>query len=270
MPTIREATPGAKWRDELLPANYDGCAFHVESSTIESGRRIALHQFPKKERPFAEDMGHEAWAFNIRGYVIVYPHDDTTARQQNAYTLYQRDYRMARDRLKNRLDDGGPGVLQLPTFSNIATVVVCTRYRLTEEERFGGYAVFDMQFVERGLRPFQEAVDPVGGLFDKTYALRSQVRDVWAQQADEGKATSTTFRRGITINALERLGGGAKTTYKAGKAGPWNPLVRFIGPPNKMRRFNPLQRSGKKVIIATGPTSPPMTVQGKPGGHDQF
>lgn len=234
--------PATIWRDSLLPANFDGFPFHVEAAVRESGRRIALHQFPKKELPYAEDMGHEAISFTVRGYIIVYPHDDVTTAPGS---LYQRDYRNARDRLQDRLDKGGAGVLQLPTFYKYPTNVVCMRYRLTEEERFGGYCVFDMTFVEKGVRPFAEHIDAESDLRSKTYALREQVRQVWAREADKGQKQIM---------------------------GPFNPLKRFVGPPTKMRRYNPLQRMGKPPYapITQTVTSPPSMRQGRPGGHDEF
>jgi hypothetical protein len=42
-------------------------------------------------------------------------------------------------------------VLQLPTQKG--EWVVCSQYRLTEEERFGGFCIFDMQFMEYGIDP---------------------------------------------------------------------------------------------------------------------
>ena len=138
------------WRQDLMPASFSGARFHCESNARESGRRIVEHQFPKKELPYAEDMGRMARDFTIRGYCIVYPYD-------SEFTLYSRDYRVARDQLIAKLETEGPGVLQLPT--QPSQLVVCPRYRLTEEERFGGYCVFDMTFQEYGYDPTQAAPD---------------------------------------------------------------------------------------------------------------
>lgn len=133
------------WRDKLLPAHFDGNPFHVEAGSRSSGRRIVVHEFPKKDLPYSEDMGRRAIEFTVRGYCISYPRDASSP-------LYMRDYRIARDRLQTRLDTGGAGVLQLPN-AIVTTTVVCQRYRLTEEDRFGGYCTFDMSFVEFGLAP---------------------------------------------------------------------------------------------------------------------
>src|SRR5215471_15541205 len=124
--TIRDVkTP---WRDELLPASFRGAMFHVDSGSKESGRRIVVHEFPKRDVPYAEDMGRRALVFSVRGYCITYPFD-----AQSGGLLYRRDYRMARDALIAQLETGGPGVLQLPTLKSVT--VVAQQYRWSEEER---------------------------------------------------------------------------------------------------------------------------------------
>jgi prophage DNA circulation protein len=133
------------WRDALLPANFDGNFFHVEAGSKENGRRIVVHEFPKKELPYAEDMGRRAIEFSVRGYCISFMFD-------TGDPLYMRDYRIARDLLRDRLETEGAGTLQMPSLPPMR--VVCPRYRLSEEERLGGYCVFDMQFVEFGAPPF--------------------------------------------------------------------------------------------------------------------
>jgi hypothetical protein len=146
--TIREVSNTA-WRDELMPAHFDGCMFHVESGSREGGRRIVVHEFPKRDLPYSEDLGKSATTFTVRGYCIVYPRD----LSDYANPLYMRDYRIPRNILQDRLDRGGGGTLQLPTYRPVRCV--CQRYRMTEEQKFGGYVVFDMQFVELGAPPFR-------------------------------------------------------------------------------------------------------------------
>lgn len=144
--TIKELTTA--WRQHLVLASYKGAYFHCESNSRESGRRIVEHEFPKREMPYAEDMGHKAQAFTLRGYCITYVRDMTDAVGSKLFT---RDYTTVRNLLRTQLDSEGPGSLQLPT--QPAEWVVCSQYRLTEEERFGGYCVFDMSFQEFGLDP---------------------------------------------------------------------------------------------------------------------
>ena len=68
---------------------------------------------------------------------------------------------------------GGAGVLQLPTMAPM--VVVCSRYRLSEEQRAGGFCEFDMQFVEWGAPPFQEMPDSGENLRQVSKALKHRV-----------------------------------------------------------------------------------------------
>jgi hypothetical protein len=64
----------------------------------------------------------------------------------------------------------------MPTYQPL--MVVCMRYRLTEEERFGGYCVFDMTFTEQGVDPsvYAPAADTTGLVNDASQALRDQVQ----------------------------------------------------------------------------------------------
>ena len=135
--------PNAPWRDALLPASFRGAFFHVEAGSKESGRRIVVHEFPKKDVPYSEDMGRRARQFTVRGYCITFP-------VETGVPNYSNDYRIARDNLILALESSdGPGVLQLPTIAPIS--VVNPQYRWTEEERLGGYCTFDMTFVEYGV-----------------------------------------------------------------------------------------------------------------------
>jgi prophage DNA circulation protein len=156
------------WRDQLLPASYKGARFHCEANAIESGRRIVQHEFPKKDLPYAEDMGRAAAMFTIRGYCIAYPFDGDD--------FYQRDYRQARNKLAQKLNEVGAGQLQMPTYQSL--MVVCMRYRLTEEERFGGYCVFDMTFTEQGVDPnmYVPTANTAGLVNDASQTLRDQVQ----------------------------------------------------------------------------------------------
>ena len=76
------------WRDDWVRATYNNAPFHCEMNTRESGRRIVEHEFPKKDYPYAEDMGRHAREFTVRAYCIVYPRDDDD--------LFCRDYRSPR------------------------------------------------------------------------------------------------------------------------------------------------------------------------------
>src|SRR4029434_8748302 len=158
------------WREELLPASFRGAMFHCESGSRENGRGIVVHQFPKRDEPYSEDMGRRAIEFTVRGYCITYPFE-------TEFPLYSIDYRKARDALMKELETEGNGVLQLPTLPPMT--VVCQRYRLTEEEKLGGYCTFDMTFVEQGRQPFwPEELMTVQDMLKQSVALRDRVKQV--------------------------------------------------------------------------------------------
>lgn len=160
------------FRDELMPASFDGCRFHVEASSKENGRRIVVHEFPKKDTPYAEDMGKRAIEFSVRGYCITFMSDRD---KDDDHPLFMRDYRIARDLLRDRLEKEGSGTLQLPTLPPMR--VVCPRYRLSEEERLGGYCVFDMQFVEFGAPPIGPQSSTRDQLLQRAADLQVQTLD---------------------------------------------------------------------------------------------
>ncbi|MCA1452127.1 DNA circularization N-terminal domain-containing protein [Bradyrhizobium sp. BRP22] len=168
------------WRDRLMPASFRNARFHCEVNSQESGRRIVEHEFPKKELPYAEDMGRVARAFTLRGYCIVYPYDDEAND-----ILYRRNYQLARNRLILALEEEGPGRLRLPTLGD--KIVVCPRYRVTEEERFGGFCVFDMTFQEQGLDPqtWTPIIDTAGALMKESRNTRNEAQRVLANPPAE-------------------------------------------------------------------------------------
>lgn len=161
------------WRADLQPASFQGAFFHVEVNAIENGRRVVMHEFPKKDVPYAEDMGRRAYEFTVRGYCIQYPRDATT--NSGGSQLYRRDYRVARDILSDTLSSGTPGPLILPTRKGREITVICPRYRLTEEERLGGYCVFDMTFVELGVAPRQPPEDSRDAMITAFNAMRQRI-----------------------------------------------------------------------------------------------
>jgi prophage DNA circulation protein len=161
--------PSVPWRDALLPASFRGALFHVEAGAKESGRRIVVHEFPKKDVPYSEDMGRRVRTFTVRGYCITFP-------VETGITLYSRDYRIARDALINELEAIDPGVLQLPTIDPIT--VVCPQYRWTEEEKIGGFCTFDMTFVEYGAAPGIQDFSSTDALRAASLAAKARIVQV--------------------------------------------------------------------------------------------
>ena len=118
------------WRDNLHPASFRGAAFHTDDRTFVSGLALVNHEFPKRNTPFAEDMGKEQWRCPVRAYVI------------------GKDYMAARDELKRALDQNGPGTYVDHWDGELRAIV--ETWSVSEFASEGGWAVFDITFVEPG------------------------------------------------------------------------------------------------------------------------
>ncbi len=127
------AMPYQPWRAALQPASFGGAGFHVEVGSQSGGRRIAGHEYPKSETPYAEDMGRKAGGWQITAYLI------------------GPFYLGARDALLAVCDSEGPYTLVHPTFG--AKQVHCGPYTASESRERGGYAQVDMTFFEAGQNP---------------------------------------------------------------------------------------------------------------------
>ena len=146
--SLKDISP-VLWRLRMRQASFKGAAFHVESQGRVSGRRTVLHEYPKLDTPYAEDLGRHAVRYQITGYVIQRWQPKVGAPQNVGGMDW--NYDMARDRLIAALEDLGPGRLVDPYNNRIGPQQFqCERYAVTETRERGGYAQFEMQFVEAG------------------------------------------------------------------------------------------------------------------------
>ncbi|WP_024340981.1 DNA circularization N-terminal domain-containing protein [Bradyrhizobium japonicum] len=122
------------WKLQLQPASFNGVEFHVEVGARSSGRRNAPHEFPKKDKPYTEDMGRRARTFVVGAYII------------------GADFGFQRDALIAELERETNGALVLPTSSD-EKIVVCDRYSVVERRERGGYCELEMVFIEAGQDP---------------------------------------------------------------------------------------------------------------------
>src|SRR5262245_33240520 len=135
------------WRIRWVQAKFRDAIFYVETDTRASGRRVALHQYPKRNIPYAEDMGRTAVQITVNGYVIGRP---TSIASQGRIDP-ARDYLTMKNNLIAALEQDGPGVLCLPMQYQFKDLEVMVQgYQVTEARERGGMAQFAMQFVEYG------------------------------------------------------------------------------------------------------------------------
>jgi len=130
MATIQEISP-APWRKRLVPASFAGVQYHVEQQARSGGRRVVLHEYPKRDIPYAEDMERAATRYQITGYLI------------------GPDYHTRKRALMNALDSPEGATLMDPYLAE-PKKCLCERYNVTETRERGGYCTFEMTFVEVG------------------------------------------------------------------------------------------------------------------------
>jgi prophage DNA circulation protein len=159
MATIQEIAP-APWRMRLLPASFAGVRFHVEQQSRSGGRRVVLHEYPKRDEPYAEDMGRHAFRYQMNGYLV------------------SPDYHIDKRALMRALDNSAGGTLVDPYLA-APVRVMCERYSVTETRERGGYCVFEMAFVELGTS---------GNAAQETDS-KSQVENKASDTADAGAKT---------------------------------------------------------------------------------
>lgn len=127
------------WRDQLQPASFRGAEFFVDSHETAFGRRVQLHEYPQRDKPFAEDMGRRARTVTISAYVL------------------GQSYMAARDKLAAALEAQGPGMLVHPYLGEMTCSV--TDCKLSESTAEGGKASFSITFVESGENVFTTAAE---------------------------------------------------------------------------------------------------------------
>lgn len=119
------------WTRALRPASFRGVPFYVESDEAEVGRRLVVHEFPNRDRPFVEDMGEKARRYSVSAYIA---HDGLLAHASA---------------LVRACATRGPGTLVLPTDGSM--LVRCQSCKRQHARDKLGYLAFQLDFVEAGL-----------------------------------------------------------------------------------------------------------------------
>jgi prophage DNA circulation protein len=128
MPAIKPI-PHSAWQAALRPASFKGVGFGVRGDSIESGHRIADHQYPFRNVPFREDLGRLGRAYNFEGFVI----GDDAVMQAKALLA---------------VCEAGQGTLIHPTFGTVTAI--CFRVRPEDRVDAGHYVAFTFTFLEAG------------------------------------------------------------------------------------------------------------------------
>lgn len=119
------------WRDRIDDAvgSFRGVGFHVERTSADQGRRVQVHEYPLRDRPYAEDLGRKKREWTIEAYLI------------------GDDYDLQRDQLLEAVELPGAGELVHPYYGR-RRVVITGGCRVRESTRNGGMANISFTVVE--------------------------------------------------------------------------------------------------------------------------
>lgn len=59
-----------KLSDKLRPASFRGVPFFVEDSGIGVGRRVQVHEYPKRDKAYVEDLGRATREIEVQAFVV--------------------------------------------------------------------------------------------------------------------------------------------------------------------------------------------------------
>lgn len=126
------------WRSRLQKASFRGVTFDVDDEEGTFGRRVQVHEYPLRDKPYTEDLGRSARRITINAYII------------------GDDYQAQRDRLIAAIESEGMGTLIHPFYGQMrGNVDGGVRISHTKEE--GRMCRVSFAFVESGELSFPTA-----------------------------------------------------------------------------------------------------------------
>lgn len=144
------------WRKQLQPASFKGVPFEVLSDSSTFGRRIQVHEFVQRDKPFCEDLGRVTRRFSVNAFFG----GDSCLDQ--------------RDKFLAAIDEGATGELVLPTWGAMQATALPGSVDNSRED--GGIVWIALEFVESGDKGYPVATPATG----------AQLSDAAGTVTDEG------------------------------------------------------------------------------------
>lgn len=118
------------WLATLWAASYKGVPFFIDRDDESGSRRIVVHEFPKRDDPFLEDLGEGARYFEGTAYTAG---DSADIAAQGLTSVFASE---------------GPGLLVLPTHGPI--LARCLTFSRERSKDRHGYIAFKVRFCREG------------------------------------------------------------------------------------------------------------------------
>lgn len=135
----------------LLPASFRGVPFAVQASETGGGRRIALHTYPGRDEPWAEDMGRAPRIYRFRAFIV-----------DGDVVFAGGPIQLQRALLLAALEKSGSGTLTHPTLGILNVAVHA--FSVGEDLGAGRMSSIDVEFVESGKKSFPSILSTSSGL----------------------------------------------------------------------------------------------------------
>lgn len=197
----------------LLPASFRGAPFAVINSSEQGGRRIALHQYPGRDDPWAEDMGRAARRWRFRGFIV-----------DGDVLFLGGPIQLQRLLLISALEKKGSGTLTHPT-QGLLTVSV-ESFAIEEDLGAGRMSSLEIVFVEAGKQKFpsiSSVADLIGTSALTTIALAVDgIRLVALAAAAGGTRQDLTVTTSTYSSKVAALGTDATSLYQLTSQLPGN------------------------------------------------
>jgi prophage DNA circulation protein len=130
---------------DLLPASFRGVPVAAVATALGGGRRLALHIYPGRDEPWAEDMGRLPRRFRIRGFLI-----EGDAVFLGGPIILQRAL------LTAALEKSGAGTFTSPTYGIVQLGVLS--FSISEELDARRRSAVEIEFVEAGSSKFPTSI----------------------------------------------------------------------------------------------------------------
>jgi len=144
------------WAQMLNQASFRGVPFAVYGGDARFGRRLALHEYPGRDKPYIEDMGRSTRRIRMSGFLVT-----DSLVYGGGSVLAQRDALVA------AVEAAGPGALMHPTLGALKVSVPAEGLSVTERWDMGRYFEISIVFIESGDRVFPSITTSSGSLLDK-------------------------------------------------------------------------------------------------------
>lgn len=126
------------WIDNLQDASLRGVPFKVEEDEATFGRRVQVHEYPNRDKPWAEDLGRATRRFSVQAYLI------------------GDDFFEQRNRLIEAIEKPGSCTLVHPFYGEM-TVTVDDAVRVSHSLSEGRMCRVSFSFIESGELSFPTA-----------------------------------------------------------------------------------------------------------------